>query len=68
VLDNSNLASFIVRSENENGYELAVDCWWACEIFGVQLTETISTTKWFWSTTHKNHSFPPPPIVLVQKW
>jgi hypothetical protein len=24
--------------------------------FGVQLTETISTAKWFWSPTHGNHS------------
>jgi len=55
VLDNSNLMSFTVRSENENGYELAVDCWWVCEIFGVQLTETISTAEWFWSTTHRNY-------------
>jgi len=34
--------------------------------FGVQLTETISTAKWFWSTIHRNHFFPPPPIVSVQ--
>jgi len=34
--------------------------------FEIQLTETISTAKWFWSTTHINHFFPPPPIVSVQ--
>jgi len=41
----------------QNGFGISVRWWWWTTVLMMRLKilETISTSKWFWSTTHRNH-------------
>ena len=41
----------------QNGFGIPVRWWWWTTVLMMRLKilETISTAKWFWSTTHRNH-------------